>query len=955
MKTKENKIKKHNLKRQISIITVFLWIFLVATMVTIVTKSVKNTNALEGVEEEQVHIRVYKNWNTTGSVGDVSYISESFWKDFESTGIDIELYQDGTLVHTEKLSSRDNLDIDLGYWPKYNEAGFEYYYDVYENMPSLLQSYSYSFNEPAIEGADTGVYYYQIYYDITGEIIGGLEANNDYIFKMNNNVSISGTRDFIRDTSNEQVNIKARKIWETEDSDDSLTLSALDKFWEIFESTGITVELYQNGKYVTSNSFSNRENYFEVDLGYWPKYRGDGLEYVYEVKEIIPGSLATCIYGYPQDIYEYTVTVSNTSIMQTSGMGENEYIFYVYNSIGYTTSVAVNTIHFDINVEWIGDGGNPRFRPSNVNLTFDLTGDNNIYKRYTYTSTSQGCIDTVDLEYSKYSERPYYSILISQDYIEGYYMDYTTEEIDDEHVKVNITNTFNNDQTIQGRKTWVGDSSEDRPYSVTIWLLQDGEQYDRLTTTSSNNWNYTFNNIPILEDGKQNSGYENGHVFEYTLEEEPVEGYNVSYEGFNVINTLKEQKIIEAVKVWDDNDNVANKRPSSIELQLKSNGNIVDYSTVGNYNDWKHTFKVPKYDELGNEIQYTVDERDLNSTISKFYEKHISGNTITNKFKVPDEKVNVEVIKVFDDEENKLGKRPDSIILQVKNNGAVVAEQVVNSGNNWRHTFELPKYDELGNEITYTVDEKYINESISKFYIKNIVGNTITNKFVIPEDRVKIIGTKVWNDNDNVGGKRDLNVILQLKIGDNVVSEAEVSENTNWSYEFEAPKYDELGNEIEYYIDEKDNENRFYKKILTDKNTVTNEFVVPEEITLIKAVKKWEDNNDEYSKRPRSVVLQVFNKDKLVAEEKVSADNNWSYEFEVPKYDELGNEIEYTIDEKDIPKYYEKSINGYTVINKCIYEPSIDTSDINIFVYILIFLVAIVGIIIGTIFIKKKK
>lgn len=51
MKTKENKnIKYKNskkIKRQVSIITVFLCIFLVTTMVTIVSKNIKNTNALE--------------------------------------------------------------------------------------------------------------------------------------------------------------------------------------------------------------------------------------------------------------------------------------------------------------------------------------------------------------------------------------------------------------------------------------------------------------------------------------------------------------------------------------------------------------------------------------------------------------------------------------------------------------------------------------------------------------------------------------------------------------------------------------------------------------------------------------------------------------------------------------------------------------------------------------------
>ena len=221
--------------------------------------------------------------------------------------------------------------------------------------------------------------------------------------------------------------------------------------------------------------------------------------------------------------------------------------------------------------------------------------------------------------------------------------------------------------------------------------------------------------------------------------------------------------------------------------------------------------------------------------------------------------------------------------------------------------------------------------------------------------KTKLVGTKIWEDNENFAKKRPNSVILQVIANEEVITEHEVNEANNWSYEFELAKYDELGNEIDYYIDERNNDNKFYKKILTDKNTVTNEFVVPEEVVLVNAVKKWEDNNDEYSKRPRSVVLQVYNGDKLISEEEVSKNNNWSYEFKLPKYDELGDEISYTVDEKYTSKYYEKSVEGYTVINKCIYEPAVDTSDMNIFIYVVIFFIAIIVAIVGIVFIKNKK
>ncbi len=511
-------------------------------------------------------------------------------------------------------------------------------------------------------------------------------------------------------------------------------------------------------------------------------------------------------------------------------------------------------------------------------------------------------------------------------------------EVPDERINVEVVKIWNDNNNEAGK----------RPDSVTL-QVKDGERVVASHIVSEEeNWRYTFE-LPKYDSL--------GNEKIYTVDEEYTNKFYVKEIVGNTITNrfvVPEEKIkIVGRKVWEDNENFAKKRPNSVVLQVIANNEVITEHEVNEGNNFSYEFELAKYDRYENEIEYHIDERDVGS---KFYEKEITNETtVTNKFKVPDEMINLEVMKIWDDNENEAGKRPESITLQIKNNGVVVAEQVVSSANEWKHTFELAKYNETGDEIEYTVDEKELDKEIGKFYIKNIVGNVITNKFVVPEDRIKIVGIKVWNDNGNAGGKRDTSVILQLKVGENIIAEAEVSDKNNWRYEFEVSKYDELGNEIEYYIDERDSGNKFYKKVITDKNTITNEFVVPEEKVLVKAVKKWEDNNSEYGKRPESVVLQVYNKDKLVAEEKVSADNNWSYEFKLPKYDEYGDEIKYTVDEKETSKYYEKRLEGNVVINKCIYEPVVDTSDIDIIIYICTFILAIVGIVTIILFIRKSK
>ncbi len=241
--------------------------------------------------------------------------------------------------------------------------------------------------------------------------------------------------------------------------------------------------------------------------------------------------------------------------------------------------------------------------------------------------------------------------------------------------------------------------------------------------------------------------------------------------------------------------------------------------------------------------------------------------------------------------------------------------------------------------------------------VKNYSGSTIS-----------LYVRKIWEDDNNKAGKRPESITVQLKDGENVVREAVLNEKNNWQYIFnEVNEYREDGNIISYTIDEKET-TEFYEKELFE-NKIINRFVVPDTKVKIKGTKVWEDNDNEFFKRPENIILQLKDGENIIEEKEVSEENNWSSEFEVPKYDELGNEIKYTVDEKETSKYYEKIIDGYTVINKYIGEEkdennneikndeenNVGTSDINVIFYVIIFFVAIIGIIYIIYFIRKNK
>ena len=488
-------------------------------------------------------------------------------------------------------------------------------------------------------------------------------------------------------------------------------------------------------------------------------------------------------------------------------------------------------------------------------------------------------------------------------------------------------------------KTWSDDNNANgkRPTSIKYILKGGNTPIEQVVTgnvTTNENWSYIFENVPKYNDRNE--------LINYTLEEEPVvqDGFKFykksisgdMNDGFDVTNTFKiptETINVKADKHWSDNSNQAKKRPTSIILRLKNGAEIVEDKTlIGTGDDWTYTFEnVPKYNQFGNEVNYSLEELETNTGDLKFYNKDVAGTyksgfIVTNTFIVPDEKVNVAVTKNWDDNLNVNGKRPTSI-KYVLNGGTAPVEQVV-SGNtttdeNWSYTFaNLPKYNELGNIINYSVEEQAVNANDFKFYTNKIIGDKdsgfrITNKFVVPEDKIQIQVTKHWEDNNNVNNRRPESIKFVIKQNNSEIKSKVLTGNRttdeNWSYTFDnLVKFDENGQEIDYVLEEQEvnaDDMKFYTGTTSGNRksgfVVTNKFTVPNETIKPRVTIEWDDNSNNKNKRPNDVKVVVKdNKGRIVKEGNVTGnptDNSWTKEFEdVPKYDGNGKEIPYTVE-----------------------------------------------------------
>ena len=86
------------------------------------------------------------------------------------------------------------------------------------------------------------------------------------------------------------------------------------------------------------------------------------------------------------------------------------------------------------------------------------------------------------------------------------------------------------------------------------------------------------------------------------------------------------------------------------------------------------------------------------------------------------ELVNVPIQKVWDDDENRDGYRPDSICVELKANGTTVYNyQLSGATSTWTYTFENKVRFNQGSEITYTVAENGVTCSAITYDSSNCV------------------------------------------------------------------------------------------------------------------------------------------------------------------------------------------------------------------------------------------
>lgn len=519
------------------------------------------------------------------------------------------------------------------------------------------------------------------------------------------------------------------------------------------------------------------------------------------------------------------------------------------------------------------------------------------------------------------------------------------------------TNTFTLTNTIDFSKIkneivvtkeWNNGASEGKrmPESITIYLYKDGTKTNQsLTLNDANNWQGSFTNV-----NKYNS---DGTEIDYSVDEGTVAHYSKNITEvqantiFKITNTFSHddtQLEMWIYKKWDDNNNAAGKRPKQIELEILKNGVVEDTITLteehqDSENTWRRIYIADyAYDEANYLFNYQVREKNVSEFYTVTYNNEETDENLdlgspgyklvtaalTNKFVPPTTEKTITIKKVWNDKDNVEGKRGvTSIDVTLTDDSNLTSDKTItlSESNNWTAILSVRTHDDYANELTYSVKENFDNE----FYTSKVAYNeststfTITNTLDFSKIKKDITTKKYWDDEDNKEGLRPTSTHFQLYRNGTALSDkiVELSESNSWTYTFKSlPKYDENNKEIVYSVEEIDNFKFYYSE--KDGFNITNIFdkTIPttKDITV---TKDWQDNNNQNNTRPEAITVIVLDeKGEVVSEGVLSESNNWTYDFKVRKYNSLGEEINYKIDEKDFVEGYTKVITNFDLVNQ---------------------------------------
>ena len=669
----------------------------------------------------------------------------------------------------------------------------------------------------------------------------------------------------------EQRDIVIRKEWNDNDNQDGLRPDSVDI--KIMNGTDVvdTVTLKESEDW--SKIVRNLDVYDSL---------GNEINYTLEENQV---NGYTVEYSY-EDVYK----VKNTHIPQTKVI--------------------------NVSKVWQDNNNQDGIRPESIELS--LRVNSNLYTKITLNEENNW---NADIEVPVYQNGKLANYTIDETYVSGYEMSYTYNEN-----SIVVTNTHVPEtKSITIEKIWQDNNNQDgiRPRSVDV-NIKNGNEVLKTVTITDENWTQVVNDLPV---------YSNGNKIEYTLEEVEVSGYTSSYtnseDNYILTNVhIPETKSIKITKIWNDNENQDGLRPDSINVVLKADNILVQDVKLSADNSWQTIVEdLPVY-KNGVKINYIVDE-EKTSDYTTTVESTEDGFNVINTHEV--KKTTLSVEKIWNDNENQDGKRPQAVKVYLMANGEVADEVTLSDENSWRYDWQSIDMYQNGSAINYTVQEENVSDyTVQMSYDENSRLWTITNTH-IPEKK-SISVTKIWDDNNDQDGKRPDNLLISLTSDNQVISEITLSEDNGWSASFDNLDVYKNGSVINYQVTEPEvPEYTTNVRVQGNNYTFTNTHIPERADRVVKKV--WRDGSNKENTRPDSISFRLLKNgeyfsDVITLTEENMVDNfdEWEYTFDDLFVYEGGEKINYTVEEIEVPDGYGVIYNQENLTMYNAYPPELEVS-----------------------------
>ena len=475
-----------------------------------------------------------------------------------------------------------------------------------------------------------------------------------------------------------------------------------------------------------------------------------------------------------------------------------------------------------------------------------------------------------------------------------------------------------------------GNKYSTRPSSVNIVILQNGETYKTVTLSSDNvmedypnRWRITDVIVPKYDSS--------GNAYTYTVKELTItldngDTYVPSISGTTLTNTLTGTTSYSGTKVWKDNSNALNLRPTNYTVKLLRNGTELKSASFSNSKGWSFT-GLAIYDANGKKYTYSIQEETITLNNGDTYVPSINGTTLTNTLTGI---TSLSGTKIWKDNSNALNLRPANYTVKLYRNGNYQKDASFSNSKGWSFT-GLAKYDANGKIYTYTIQEDEIILSNGDRYVPSLNGNILTNTLT---GTTSLSGTKVWEDNNNAYNTRPSTYTVKLYRNGAYQKDATFANSKGWSFSG-LVKYDVNGKLYTYTIQEDSiilsNGDKYVPSI--NGTILTNTLIGDLGLTVTKI---WEDRENKYNTRPTTLDITIFQNGvayktiTLSSSNVLSSDSNkWQMtDIAAPKYDANNNPYVYTIQEdtqnRNIMYYYIEPVydqNTLTVTNTAVFIP----------------------------------